>query len=251
MKLNTKNRTNTHKKHNTTYIMYGKHACIEALQNRSRIIHEIYTTKELYDSYKHIINNHANISILENKDFDKLFKEHIIHQGIALRVEKLHYTTIHDITHTNKTRIVILDHVTDTHNLGAIIRSAAAFDIKAIITAEDNSPDENATVAKSACGGLEKISWIKVTNISHSIKELKKLGFWVIGLDGSGKDVMTKTHFDFEKVAIVMGSEDKGMRRLTQENCDIIVKIPISSNMESINVSNAASIAFYTASKEV
>ena len=138
----------------------------------------------------------------------------------------------------------MLDQVTDPHNIGAILRSAAAFEAAAVILPDANAPEESGTLAKSACGGLEIVPLIRVPNLVRAIETLKKVGFWVIGLDGSAKKTMAQDKLP-AKTVFILGSEGDGLRRLTAENCDYMLKLPISDKMESLNVSNAAAIALY------
>ena len=160
-------------------------------------------------------------------------------------VDSIFKNKIEDLDFTDgKDRIVILDQVTDPQNIGAIIRSAAAFGINKLILPSDNAPDENAGIAKAACGCLELIQIAKVTNIKNTIEKLKKMDFWIAGLDTDGKGDINDIS-EIDKLAIIIGSEGKGMRRLTLTHCDFLIKIPISKQVESLNASNAASIIFY------
>ena len=151
---------------------------------------------------------------------------------------------------TDIDRIVILDQITDPQNIGAIIRSAAAFGITKLILPANNSTDESASIAKAASGCLELVQVAKVANIKTAIETLKRQGFWIVGLDLEGKDNNLNSLSEFNKIAIIIGSEAKGMRRLTNESCDFLIKIPISNKVESLNASNAASIIFHACVKD-
>ena len=150
----------------------------------------------------------------------------------------------------NKTQchLLILDQVTDPQNIGAIIRSCAAFETLGLVVQDKNSPLESGAMDKAAAGTIEFVPVARVTNLSRAIETLKDNGFWVMGMDGYADTTIDKINKS-GKIAIVMGSEGKGMRRLVQENCDSSVKLPISSNVESLNVSTAAAIALYELSK--
>lgn len=224
--------------------MHGKHTVFAALNNPKRVIKNILCTRDIFDSYKDIISKFS-YEIVTNNELTQLLGVNIPHQGIAANIKSIFLSDIKDLDlSANNCKIVILDQVTDPQNIGAIIRSAASFNITAIVVPQDNAPDENSTIAKTASGCLELVQIIKVTNLKSTIDYLKKYGFWVIGLDGQATQQLDKKIFS-DKIVIVLGSEDKGMRRLVKESCDHLVKIPISSKVESLNVSNAAAIAFY------
>ena len=137
-----------------------------------------------------------------------------------------------------------MDQVTDPHNVGAVIRSAAAFGAKAIITTDRHAPPESGTLAKSASGALEAMPWVRVTNLSRALEQLAEIGFWRIGLDGYAKTDIRDADFG-DNIALVLGAEGKGIRKGTADHCDALVKLPISRTVESLNVSNAAAVALY------
>ena len=140
--------------------------------------------------------------------------------------------------------IVILDGVTDPHNIGAILRSMAAFDSQALIVTDKNAPSETAAMAKAASGALDIVPLIRITNLARALEQLKQAGFWIVGMEGTAEKSLRELDIP-KKIAIVMGSEGEGMRRLTLQSCDFLAKLPISPKMESLNVSNAAAIALY------
>jgi len=227
---------------NHIYI-YGKHAALLALSNPRRKIIQVFVTEKtlpLVKKYSSVKVNIVPASFFKNK-----FKD-AIHQEIVLETLIIDQPTIYDFLELNheKSCVAILDQITDPHNIGAIIRSAAAFSINAVIAAKDHTPQETPIMAKTACGGLELVPYIQVTNIARTIQELQKNGYWCIGLDGSATSNFEISPLT-QKIALIIGSEGTGMRRLTIENCDEIMKLPISSQMESLNASNAAAIAFY------
>lgn len=225
------------------YYIYGKHPVFSALKNPQRHIDNILCTKEIFDLNKNLISSRP-YEIVNNDVLSRL-SENQTHQGIIAKVKPIFSYNIEDIDiKSPKSKVAILDQITDPQNIGAIIRSAAAFDINTIVLPLDNSPNESGTIAKAACGTLELITIVKVTNLRLCIDYLKKHGFWIIGLSGKANERFTNKLIS-DKMALVLGSEDKGIRRLIEENCDHLVKIPISERVESLNVSNAASIIFH------
>lgn len=244
-----------YKKTKTTseLIIYGKHPVMAALNNPRRNCKTLYTTKEIWQNIqKSFLQPNCKVQLLTINELNTKFPNGINHQNLILEVNPLPTYELEDILElaNNKSLscIVILDQVTDPHNIGAIIRSAAAFSADAVILTENNSPKENSTIIKCAAGASEITPMIKVTNLSSCLKTLKEHGFWIIGLDGNTHKELQCSMFS-EKIAIVLGSEESGLRRLTQKNCDFIAKINISSNAESLNVSNAAAIALYEIAK--
>ncbi len=228
-----------------TTIFFGKHACVAALKNNKRKIRKIYVT----DKNARILpynTKHPTPKIMQMKDFDKILPKDSVHQGIAIETESLANIDIKSIDLNGV--IIILDQVTDPHNVGAIIRSCVAFGASAIIMSKDHAPFESGTLAKSASGALEEIPVCKVTNLARTMDYLKKSGYWIAGMDGKAKITLDKANLS-EKTAIVMGAEGKGLRDLTRKSCDLLIKLNITDQVESLNVSNAAAIALYEITK--
>ena len=225
--------------------MYGKHCCFSAIDNKNRNIKEIYCISQLKDDVKARFDKTGRIIDIQQKnrhEIDALFKYDTVHQGIAMRVSPL---STRDLSITSNMRqILVLDHLTDSHNIGAIWRTADALGAEAIITTRDGTPMENGVWAKNASGTIETLPHICVTNLASTLKQLQKQGFWIIGMDGyaqsSIKDVPS-----YDKMALVMGAEGKGMRELTKKHCDLTAYLPINSSVESLNVSTATAIALY------
>lgn len=238
-----------HKKQNHTvnkYYMHGKHAVFAAINNPKRRIEKIYCLEKIFHEYQQIFTkNKARPEMVSNDFINKKIGLNQPHQGIIAYVNSVFLDNVNNMnfTETND-KIVILDQITDPQNIGAIIRSAAAFGVNKIILPADNTPEENASIAKAASGCLELVQIAKVVNLKSAIETLKKKGFWIAGLDTQGENTPEKLK-KFEKIAVIIGSEGKGMRRLTLEACDLLVKIPISENVESLNAASAASIVFY------
>jgi 23S rRNA (guanosine2251-2'-O)-methyltransferase len=230
------------------YFIYGIHPSIAALNNKARKVKEIVCTTNIFEKHQSLIELH-NFKVVESIKIAEALPEGSVHQGIAVRVEYLPHYSIEDVNEDNPNiKVAILDQISDPHNIGAILRSAAAFNIEALILTDDNSPIENAIIAKTSSGALEVVKIIRLTNLAAGIKTLKKKGFWILGLDSNTEQTFTKEITE-GKIAIALGAEGKGLRRLTKENCDFLVKISMSEDAESLNVSNAAAIAFYEAYK--
>lgn len=226
--------------------LYGKHPVSLALENKNRIVKEVL----LLSSSKDKINIPKNIpfKFVSKEQLEAHVSKDAVHQGIIARCAPLpQLDTIDIIEESNKKEkdlVVILDQVTDPHNIGAIMRSAAAFNANAVIIPQNGAPDETGVLAKSASGALELIPLVKVKNLSRAMDELKEAGFWCIGLDGYAKRSIYETTLP-KKAVIVMGSEGDGLRRLTAEKCDDTVKLPMNPKVESLNVSNACAVTLY------
>ena len=238
-------------------ILYGRHAVISAINNQNRRINKILCTQENFNELKSATQkqniNQVVINVVERKEIDKILPQDAVHQGFALYCQPLENITIEDIIFASnqnpKCHVLILDQVTDPQNIGAIIRSCVAFNTLALVIQDKNSPPETGAMAKAAAGMLEKLPIARVTNLSRAIQQLQEAGFWVVGMDGYATTTIDKMNKS-GKNAIVMGSEGKGMRRLVEENCDMTVKLDISPDVESLNVSTAAAIALYELNKE-
>jgi len=226
------------------YYMYGKHTVIAALNNPNRNVKHVYSLKKQSEEIKKLYP-HIDVRITTEELITKKIGHNQPHQGIIALVNSIFEKDIKKLNfNETQDRIVILDQLSDPQNIGAIIRSASAFGITKLILPNDNTPDENASIAKAASGCLELMQIAKVTNIKSAIDALKKMGFWIAGLDVNTKKTVSEIQ-NIDKLAIIIGSEGKGIRRLTAQSCDFLVKIPISKDVESLNASNAASIIFY------
>ena len=238
-------------------LLYGRHACLAALANKQRRISKIWGLKENQNEIKEALrqNNRENIPfvVAERKDLEKMLPKEAVHQGFVIQTQELENYSIEEICEQalekKDCHVLILDQVTDPQNIGAIIRSCVAFDTLALVVQDKNSPQETGAMAKASAGMIEHLPICRVTNLSRAIKQLQENGFWVIGMDGYATQTIDQINKS-GKIAIVMGSEGKGMRRLVEENCDSTVKLPISEKVESLNVSTAAAIALYEINKK-
>lgn len=230
-----------------SYWLYGIHAAKSALANEKRRIVRVVVTQQAADKFHNECRKrNLTLEILPPQEIAKLLPQGAVHQGIALDVAPLAELSLEEYLAQsgNQKPLLLLDQITDPHNVGAILRSAAAFGAGAVIVTKDNAPQENAIIAKASSGGIEIVPLIVVTNLAQSMEILKRQGFWCVGLDGEAKRAIAEAKLD-HKTALVLGAEGAGLRRLTTERCDLLVKLPISPDMESLNVSNAAAVALY------
>lgn len=226
--------------------VYGWHAVNAALANPERVVTRIIASPAAEEKLKLPARKLPNPHIMEPRELDRILGNDAVHQGIAAEVKPLEPYRIEDILNIKdpKGPLVILDQVSDPHNVGAIMRTAAAYDAIAVIYPKDHSAPETATMAKAASGALDIVKRIQVTNLATTMRELKDAGWWIIGLEGESKTLFSDLKFT-PKTVVVLGAEGKGMRRLTADCCDERARLPMGSGMESLNVSNAAAIALY------
>ena len=234
-------------------LIYGIHASLAAILNKNRKITKMLCTKETFLKIKEKLKDFKipKYEIVDRKFIDNKLQNKF-HQGIVIECEKLEKKQYDEILENYESDILILDSLNDSQNVGAIIRSAYLFGIELIFYNENNSFNINPTLIKSASGAYEKVSLIKVVNINKLILKLKKLGYWIIGLDSSSELSIEKIPSEIKKV-LILGSESKGIRKLIKTNCDYLTKIPMQKSdqqVDSLNVSNAASIIFYEISKK-
>ncbi len=228
------------------YWIYGVHAVDAALDNPERTITKLLCTKERaneFDMDQVRRERGVTVEIREGTEIALNLPSGAVHQGMACLVEPLDGHHLEEVLECGKP-LILLDQVTDPHNVGAILRSAAAFDIGAVIMPKDNTARENAAMAKTACGALDIVPLVTVTNLVQAMEACKKAGYWLAGLDGHTEKTIGEEKLD-AKTALVLGAEGDGLRERTRANCDFIVKLPMSEQMESLNVSNAAAIAMY------
>lgn len=228
-------------KNTNTIWLYGKHACFAALHNPNRRCHELLLLQQNHDKYAKEIPTRVKVIITDRHTIEKKLPQDAVHQGIALRVDPLPLASIYDIT---QGPLIMLDHVTDPHNVGAILRTCAAFGAAGVIVTKNNCPNESGVLAKSACGALEMVPIIRVANLDQTIRTLQSEGFWCYGLSGNAPTSIGSAKFD-AKTLFIFGAEGLGLRDLTIKRCDYLIKLPIHPQMESLNVSNAVAITLY------
>lgn len=227
--------------------IYGKNVSIEALRNNKTIKKAyIYNNFKDEEILKQIKNKNIPIKRMEKKELDKIVDGN--HQGIVLVVEDYEYCDIDDIIKDDDCLIIMLDHLEDPHNFGAIIRTCEAAGVDGIIIPKDRSVEVNSTVVKVSTGALEYVKIAQVTNLRNTLDYLKKKGFWIVGTDmvGTSYDEIDYTG----KTCIVIGSESNGMSRIVKDACDFIASIPIYGKTNSLNASVAAGIIIYESIKK-
>ena len=225
---------------------WGKHAVAAALANDERQIHRIWVTREAAAQYD--IPKEIPVTFADVADLGRLVPRDAPHQGIVAEVERLDDLLLADLLDQAEDHrpLLVLDQVTDPHNVGAILRSAAAFGALGIVTQDRHAPPESGALAKSASGALETMPWVRVVNLSRALDDMAAAGFWRIGLAGTAGMTLAEA-LGPARVALVLGAEGEGMRHNTEAHCDALARLPISG-IESLNVSNAAAVALYAAS---
>ena len=225
---------------------WGRHAVAAALANPERGVKRIWATREAAAHFD--FDPAIPLSFADVADLGRLVPGDAPHQGIVIEIEKLPDLWLGDLLDGAEEGkpLLVLDQVTDPHNVGAILRSAAAFDAVGIVTQDRHSPPETGALAKAASGALETVPWVRVVNLARALDEIAEAGFWRIGLTGDAGQSLAEA-LGPPKVALVLGAEGEGMRHNTQAHCDALARLPISDRIESLNVSNAAAIALYAA----
>ena len=225
---------------------WGKHAVAAALDNPERRVIKAWSTREAAEFMN--FPKDLPVVLADVADLGRMVPHDAPHQGIVIEVEPLEEMWLADVLAEAPERAVllVLDQVTDPHNVGAILRSAAAFGAIAIVTQDRHAPPEGGALAKAASGALERVPWVRVVNLARALEEIAEAGFWRIGLAGEAKDDI-KAALGPQRVALVLGAEGPGMRANVRDHCDALAKLPINEAMESLNVSNAAAVALYAA----
>jgi 23S rRNA (guanosine2251-2'-O)-methyltransferase len=225
---------------------YGRHAVLAALENPERVVRKIWGTHE---ALAHLdIPATIPITYANAADLGRLVPADAPAQGLVAEVDPLEDMWLGDLLAQgagDNRPLVILDQVTDPHNVGAILRTAAAFNALGIVTQDRHSPSETGTLARAAAGTLEVVPWCRVVNLARALEEIAEAGFWRIGLTGHAEGTLAEVMGGQQKIALVLGAEGEGMRQNTEAHCDQLAKLPISDKVESLNVSNAAAISLY------
>jgi 23S rRNA (guanosine2251-2'-O)-methyltransferase len=233
-----------------TRSLFGFHAITARLRQRADAVRELYVLAGRQDARLRELVARAEVAGVAVRTVDSARLDalagHGQHQGVVAVVDDaLPHVTLDDVLEPGDVPplLLVLDGVTDPHNLGACLRSADAFGAQAVIVPKDRAVGVNATVAKAACGAADTVPVVAVTNLSRAMREMKERGIWLLGADAGGESLFTADLSG--PLAWVLGAEGAGLRRLTRESCDLIVGIPIGGSVESLNVSVAAGICLY------
>lgn len=224
---------------------WGKHAVTAALANPERVVRKLWGTREALAGFD--LPSILPVVYADVADLGRMVPADAPHQGLVVEVDPLEEIWLGDLLEQgrdDKRPLVVLDQVTDPHNVGAVMRSAAAFNALGIVTQDRHAPPESGALAKAASGALESVPWVRVVNLARALDEIAEAGFWRIGLTGHASQTLGEVIGE-AKIAIVLGAEGEGMRQNTEAHCDQLAKLPISPKVESLNVSNAAAIALY------
>lgn len=224
---------------------WGRHAVTAALANPEREVRKIWGTREAVGALN--IPPLLPVMFADVADLGRMVPSDAPHQGLVAEVDPLEEIWLGDLLaqgQDDRRPLLVLDQVTDPHNVGAVLRSAAAFDALGIVTQDRHAPPESGALARAASGALELVPWVRVVNLARALEEIAEAGFWRIGLAGEAKMAIGDA-FTEAKNALVLGAEGEGMRQNVAAHCDVLARLPISAKIESLNVSNAAAIALY------
>ncbi|PZQ96833.1 MAG: 23S rRNA (guanosine(2251)-2'-O)-methyltransferase RlmB [Cereibacter sphaeroides] len=237
-----------------TVWLFGLHAVRDALMNPARERLRLVLTKNAADKLSEAIAaSGMPPEIVDPRRFDVPIDEGSVHQGAALEARPLHWGSLDEVCAqgAGAPLVVLLDRVTDPHNVGAVLRSAEVFGARAVIAPHRHSAPETGALAKTASGALERQPYLRVQNLSDAMETLKDMGFVLLGLDGEAVATLADAVVEAgtRPIGIVLGAEGPGLREKTRETCDRLVKIPYQGGFGSLNVSNAAAIALYAATR--
>lgn len=230
--------------------LWGRHPVLAALANPARkgTGRLLATPDRAAELERDRSANGHKIEVIEPQALDRMLPPGAVHQGLAFKVQPLEGVALEDIADPAQGVIIMLDQLTDPQNVGAIFRSALAFGAKGIVVQDRHSPALAGALAKAAAGATERLPCVRATNLSRALERLADLGWRAVGLDGSAEETLEQA-LDAQPTVLVMGSEGDGIRRLVAEHCDTLARIPMPGGFESLNVSNAAAIALYEATR--
>ena len=227
--------------------IYGLHAVAAALANPERRVQRVLATPELLGRGLPWLDA-GTVTETSRAEIERRLPPGAVHQGVAAEADPLPELDLEDVCRATadaaSAAVVVLDMVSDPQNVGAVLRSAAAFGAAALVLPEHGAPEATGALAKAASGALETVPLVRVVNLRRGLDILKEAGFWCVGLAGDAEAVLGRTELP-PRAALVLGAEASGMRRLTREACDLLVRIPIAPAVESLNVSAAAAITLH------
>jgi 23S rRNA (guanosine2251-2'-O)-methyltransferase len=237
-----------------TLWLFGLHAVRDALMNPKREKLRLVVTKNALDKLEAAVAASGMVpEVVEPRRFDVPLDEGSVHQGAAVEVRPLNWGRFQDVCAAGEglPLVVLLDRVTDPHNVGAILRSAEVFGARAVIAPKHHSAPETGALAKTASGALERQPYLRVTNLADAMAELRAMGFTLIGLEGAADLTLAAAvaAVGGRPVGLVLGAEGPGLRERTRDTCDVLARIPFAGAFGSLNVSNAAAVSLYEASR--
>lgn len=241
-----------------TVWLYGVHAVLAALANPNRRCHRLLLTPAAAKAHEAALaaaeRSAGDVKrpapeVLDRADIERAVGEGTVHQGLAALFDPLPETALEEVLAATgnaaaPAMLIVLDQATDPQNVGAVLRSAGALGAAAVALQDRHGPPASGALAKAASGALERVPLVRVTNLARALWQIKDAGFWCAGLDAGAAEVLGRTALP-ARLALVLGAEGAGLRRLTRETCDSLVRIPIAAAAESLNLSNAAAIALY------
>jgi 23S rRNA (guanosine2251-2'-O)-methyltransferase len=229
-------------------VVYGAHPVMAALANPKRKLVKLQVTLNAADRLKELEHDPSvTPEIVSPRDLDRQLEPDAVHQGMLLEARPLDQPQLDEIPRRGV--VLMLDQVTDPHNVGAIMRSCAAFAVTALVTTSRHSAQASGVFFKAASGAYELVPYVKVTNLSRAMDELKSYGFSIVGLDSEAEASIADAPKG-DAMALVLGAEGKGLRQLTRASCDLVAKLPLPGELVSLNVSNAAAVALYALTRQ-
>ena len=230
-------------------VLYGWHSVKAALENPQRHVHRLLATENaLRRLHDENVPVRVEPELVRPDEIAIRLGPDAVHQGLLLETDPLPSSPIEELAPEGL--VLVLDQITDPHNVGAILRSAAAFAVKAVVTTARHSPEATGVLAKSASGALDLVPMVTVQNLARALTALRERGFLLVGLDSEGDAELADLPLR-APLALVLGAEGKGLRQLTRETCDRLARIDMPGAIKSLNVSNAAALALYVASRRI
>jgi 23S rRNA (guanosine2251-2'-O)-methyltransferase len=230
-------------------VLYGWHSVKAALENPQRHVHRLLATENaLRRLHDEDVPVRVEPELVRPDEIAIRLGPDAVHQGLLLETDPLPSSPIEELAPEGL--VLVLDQITDPHNVGAILRSAAAFAVKAVVTTARHSPEATGVLAKSASGALDLVPMVTVQNLARALTALRERGFLLVGLDSEGDAELADLPLR-APLALVLGAEGKGLRQLTRETCDRLARIDMPGAIRSLNVSNAAALALYVASRRI